>query len=191
MRRLRPRLQAVAAEYGAALRILQTPPGPPVRNTILAKISGPDPDVRRAISSRLVAFFGRERGVVDIDPSNKPLPLGLQVEIDQRKAALAGVDSREIAQTLALALHGAAVATLHTPDDAHPVGIFVRFAPADRRDADALGAVMLPAANGELVPLSSVTSVVARQLAEPLYRDDFTTSPTSAPRWRAAVRPTP
>lgn len=173
VRRLRGRLQAVAATYGATLRILQTPPGPPVRNTILAKIYGPDSEVRRAISARLTAFFGRERGVVDIDPSTKGLPVGLQLEVDQRKAALAGVDVNAVAQTLAIALHGASAATLHTPEDPRPVGIFLRFAPEYRADAGALGSVMLPAAGGGLVPLSSIANVVASPVQAPLYRDDF------------------
>ncbi|MHB8461781.1 MAG: efflux RND transporter permease subunit, partial [Vulcanimicrobiaceae bacterium] len=46
--KIRPELAAIASARGASLRILQVPPGPPVRNTILAKIYGPDPEVRRA-----------------------------------------------------------------------------------------------------------------------------------------------
>ncbi|HVA28646.1 MAG TPA: efflux RND transporter permease subunit [Candidatus Baltobacteraceae bacterium] len=170
---LRGDLQRVAANYNATVRILQTPPGPPVRNTIFAKIYGPDPEVRRAIASRLVGMMGRESGVVDIDSSYKTLPSSLQLEVDQRKAALSGVDAATIAQTLGMALHGAAVSTLHTPDDARPVNIFVRFAPQYRRDAAALGSIMLPSRVGGMVPLAAVTRVVATDVAQPLYRDDY------------------
>jgi multidrug efflux pump subunit AcrB len=173
VRRLRPRLQAVAARYGASLRILQTPPGPPVRDTILAKIYGPDPEVRRAISTRLLRFFARERGVVDLDPSDKALPLGIQLEIDQQKAALAGIDVSDIAQTLAIAMRGSSAAILHTAGDPRPVGIFLRFAPEYRADPSALSSIMLPTRGGGLVPLGSVTNFVATQVAQPLYRDDF------------------
>ena len=173
VRRLRPRLQAIAAQYGASLRILQTPPGPPVRNTILAKIYGPDPEVRRAISTRLSTFFSRERGVVDVDPSEKSLPVALQVQVDQRKAALAGVDANDIAQTLAMTVHGASVATLHTPGDPRPVGIFLRFAPQYRSDTAMLSSIMIPARGGGLVPLSSIADPIASQAQAPLYRDDF------------------
>jgi multidrug efflux pump subunit AcrB len=170
---IRPILQRVAASRGGTLRILQTPPGPPVRNTIFAKIYGPDPEVRRAIASRLVGMMGRESGVVDIDSSYKTLPSSLQLGVDQRKAALSGVDAATIAQTLGMALHGAAVSTLHRPGDTRPVDIFVRFAPRYRRDVAALGSIMLPSRFGGMVPLGAVTTVTATDVAQPLYRDDY------------------
>ncbi len=170
---IRPDLQKLAARYGSTLRILQVPPGPPVRDTILAKIYGPDPEVRRAIAARVVGMMQHERGVVDINPSDKAQPAALQLEVDQRKAALSGVDVATIAQTLGMALHGASVSTLHTPGDARPVGIFVRFAPQYRQDTAALGSIMVPSRTGGSVPLSSLTNVVATNVAQPLYRDDY------------------
>jgi multidrug efflux pump subunit AcrB len=170
---LRPRLAAITTRYGATLRILQTPPGPPVRATILAKIYGPDPEGRRAVASRITGMLERERGVVDINSSFKPLPATLQLEVDQREAALAGVSAADIAQTLTTALSGATVSTLHTSTDARPVGIFVRFAPEYRRNATALASIQIPTQLGGLVPLSAITHVVAQQLDQPLYRDDF------------------
>lgn len=170
---IRPDLQRVAAQYGASLRILQVPPGPPVRDTILAKIYGPDPEVRRAIASRISSLMQNERGVVDVDSSYKALPGALQLQVDQRKAALSGVDTQTIVQTLGMALHGASVSTLHTPQDDRPVGIFLRLAPQYRTDPAALGSIMIPSRMGGLVPLSSVTDTVATQVAQPLYRDDY------------------
>lgn len=171
--KIRPQLASIAERYGASLRILQVPPGPPVRDTILAKIYGKDPDVRRAIAACIERMMQREAGVVDIDSSFKALPIALQLDVDQHKAALAGVDAATIAQTLNMALHGASVSTLHTPDDARPVAMFVRFPPAYRRDAASLGSVMLPTRSGGMVPLSEVTNVVTADAAEPLYRDDY------------------
>ncbi|HVA38518.1 MAG TPA: efflux RND transporter permease subunit [Candidatus Dormibacteraeota bacterium] len=172
-RRLRPELQQLAAKYGATVRILQTPPGPPVRDTILAKIYGPDPDVRRAVASRVIGMMQREPGVVDVDSSFKALPASLQLEVDQRKAALSGVSTAEIAQTLGMALHGASVSTLHTENDPRPVGIFVRFAPQYRENAAALASIQIPTRMGGMVPLSAVTNVVASQVSQPLFRDDY------------------
>jgi multidrug efflux pump subunit AcrB/outer membrane protein TolC len=173
VRELRPRLVAAAARYGATLRILQTPPGPPVRDTILAKIYGPDPEVRRGIASFLIDRMQRERGVVDVYPSDKALPAALQLEVDQREASLAGTDAAAIAGVLAMSLQGAAVSTLHTADDPRPVGIFLRFAPQYRSDAAALASIQIPTRSGGMVPLSAVTHLVAAQAQAPLYRDDF------------------
>jgi len=173
VRRLRPVLREIGARYGADVRILQTPPGPPVRNTIFAKIVGSDPEVRRAIASRLQGILGGERGVVDVDPSDKAVATGVRVEVDQRKAALAGVEVADVAQTLAMALQGASVSTLHVADEPKPVGIVVRFAPAFRRDAAALGNITVPTRSGGSVPLSAVTSMTAAPVGDRLDRDDF------------------
>ena len=170
---MRPELQTVATHFGATIRILQTPAGPPVRDTILAKIYGPSADVRRGIASRVIAMMQHERGVVDIDPSDKARPVSLQLEVDQRKAALAGVSVANITQTLGMAIHGAVVSTLHTPTSARPIGIFVRFAPQFRNDVAALNSIVIPTSQGGSVPLASVTHVVASPGTEPLYRDDY------------------
>lgn len=173
VRNLRPRLQAIAARYGASLRILQTPPGPPVRNTIYAKIYGPDIEVRRAIAARLGRFFTHERGVVDIDSSFRDLAPAIRLEIDQRKAALAGVEVADVAQSLGMMLHGASISALHIAPETHPVDIFVRFAPQFREDASAIGSIMVPSRYGGNVPLSTVTNAIVEQAQQTLYRDDF------------------
>jgi multidrug efflux pump subunit AcrB len=129
--------------------------------------------MRRAIASRLVAFFGKERGVVDVDSSFKELAPALQIEVDQRKAALAGVDVADIAQALSMSLAGASVSALHIAPQTTPVDIFVRFAPQYRHDSAALGAVEIPSRFGGMVPLSTVTRVLTGQAQQTLYRDDF------------------
>ncbi len=171
--RLRPRLQAVAARYNATLRILQTPPGPPVRDTILAKIYGPDVDVRRAIAARLVAMMHAEPGVVDVDSSFKAGAPAIRLAVDRHAAALAGVDVASIVKTLGIALQGARVATLHVPSDPRPLWIVVRYAARYRRNAASLESVMVPNANGASIPLMALVRPVAHQTVQPRFRDDF------------------
>ena len=173
VRNLRPRLQAIAAAYDAQLRIDQTPPGPPVRNTIFAKIYGPDPEVRRAIASRAASQLERERGVVDVDLSDKALPPAIFVDVDPRKAALSGLSASEVALTLQTALHGAVVSTMHDPLDTRPYDVVVRFAPRFRRDPASLAGIVLPNASATGVPLGEIARIVAEQAPQPLFRDDY------------------
>ena len=170
---IRPALAAVAAAKGASLRILQVPPGPPVRDTILAKIYGPDPEVRRAIAARVVALMQKERGVVDIDSSFKDLPASLNLRVDPTKAALAGVSVLDAVQTLGMEIHGAPVSTLHVPNQSRPVSIFLQLERAYRGDPAALDALMLPSRTGAQVPLAAVVTDRAGNVERPLYRDDF------------------
>ena len=173
VRTLRPRLQAIAARYGAALRILQTPPGPPVRNTIFAKIFGPDADIRRTIASRIQSVLEGEHGVVDVDPSDKPLPASLHVEVDPVKAALSGVSVADVVQTLGIALAGSTVSEIHAPVDVRPVDVVVRFASEFRRDPASLSQIRIPARGGGSVPLGEIARVAVTQQSPSLQRDDY------------------
>ncbi len=175
VRALRPELAAIAARYGATLRILQTPPGPPVRNTIFAKIFGPDPEVRRRIASLLESILARERGVVDVDPSDKPLPAAMRVEIDPEKSALSGASVADVAQSLNLALAGSSVSEMHDPADVRPVDVVVRFAPQYRDAPAALAQIRVPVRGvpGPGVPLSAIARFAVVQHPSSLQRDDY------------------
>lgn len=173
VRRLRSQLQAVVAAYGAQLRIDQTPPGPPVRNTIFAKIYGRDPEVRRAIAARVASQLAGERGVVDVDASDKQLPPAILVQVDPRKAALSGLSVSDVALTLQTALQGATVSTMHDPLDTRPEDVVVRFAPQFRRDPGSLRNIVLPNDAGTGVPLGEIATIVAQQAPQPLFRDDY------------------
>ena len=171
--KIRPDLAAIATARGASLRILQVPPGPPVRNTILAEIYGPDLEVRRAIASRVVSMMQTERGVVDIDSSFKDLPAALNLHVDPTKAALSGVAVSDAIETLAMEIHGAPVSTLHVPDQARPTSIVLRLGQEYRGDPSALDSLMLPSRNGTQVPLRAVVTSRVTNIDHPLYRDDF------------------
>ena len=41
-KRVRPRVAAIAAKYGARVAVAEVPPGPPVLQTLVAEIYGPD-----------------------------------------------------------------------------------------------------------------------------------------------------
>ena len=43
-KRVRPRIQEIAARYGARVKVAEVPPGPPVLQTLVAEVYGPDYD---------------------------------------------------------------------------------------------------------------------------------------------------
>src|SRR5436189_2968776 len=66
-RRVRPAIQAIAARYGARAKIAEVPPGPPVLQTLVAEVYGPDYEQQRALGRQIKAIFQRTPGVVDTD----------------------------------------------------------------------------------------------------------------------------
>ncbi len=116
--RLRPALEAIARRHEAALKLVETPPGPPVLATLVAEVRGP----ADRTSAELVAAARRRRraarrgtrGVVDVDEmaATRSAPR-LDFVVDQEKAALHGVSTAEVVRTLRLALSGEEPATVH------------------------------------------------------------------------------
>lgn len=105
------------------------PPGPPVLKTVVAEIYGPpaaEYGQLIAYGSRLRRIFDHTSGLVDTDDFAVARQPRLQFVLDREKAALHGVNSADVAQTLALMLGGGAVDTVHTDTERDPLLIELR-----------------------------------------------------------------
>ena len=68
--RVRPELQNIARRFGANLKVVEVPPGPPVLAPLVAEVYGPDADGRRAVAKSLRSVFEATPGLVDVDDSS-------------------------------------------------------------------------------------------------------------------------
>ena len=64
---MRPGIQEIAAAYGANVKLVEVPPGPPVLSTIVAEIYGPDYDQQIALADQVTALLRGTTDVVDVD----------------------------------------------------------------------------------------------------------------------------
>ena len=64
---LREQLKAIPLPAGASLKVVETPPGPPVMATLLAEIYGPDEATRRATAAEVAKIFRTVKFIVDVD----------------------------------------------------------------------------------------------------------------------------
>lgn len=72
---LRQKLRALKLPDGASIKVVETPPGPPVLATLLAEIYGPDAQSRRATATELEKIFKSIPYIVDVDNSfGQPRP---------------------------------------------------------------------------------------------------------------------
>ncbi len=142
--RLRPAIAAVAAAWGANVKLVESPPGPPVIATIVAEIYGdalrPYADLQ-AGALALAERLRREPLVVDIDTSVEAPRRQLRFTLDKEKAALSGVATDDVAQTVGLALDGLTATQLHVAGEVHPLDIVLRLPRAARSAAADLGAM--------------------------------------------------
>src|SRR5690606_2448465 len=115
--RVRPRLAEIAARHGASVAVAEVPPGPPVLQSIVAEIYGPDPQQRMRLAAAIRRIMEETPGVVDIDWYIEAAQPKINYVVDKAKAALHGLYEAEISTALALAARGVNADLLHLPDE--------------------------------------------------------------------------
>jgi multidrug efflux pump subunit AcrB len=156
---VRPRLDSIAQQYGAAIKVAEIPPGPPVLSTIVAEVYGADDSTQLATAARVKQVFESTPGVVDVDWTVEAPQQRRVFHIDRVAAASAGASVEQIAQTLYLALSGppSGAATSATAREA--TMIVPRLSIADRSSIDALLSLPIATATGAQ-PLARFVTVL-------------------------------
>jgi multidrug efflux pump subunit AcrB len=152
-RRVRDRLLPIARSFGATVQVAEVPPGPPVLQTLVAEIYGPDPDRRTALAAQIKAIFERTPGVVDTDWYVEAPHPKVTLAVDGDKAAAAGLSPSAVASVVRMAGSGEVAGLLHDSRAREDVPIVIRL-PRASRSLEAIQSLRLrgtrPVAVGEL-----------------------------------------
>jgi multidrug efflux pump subunit AcrB len=170
--RVRPALQAIGKRYGANVKVVEVPPGPPVLAPIVAEIYGPDAEGRRALAAKVRELFNQTPNVVDVDDSSIAAAPKLDLVIDRRKAAQLGISQQAIAATLHAGLAGDA-ATYLRDQSRIPVPAIVQLPGASMGNIDALLQLGVRASSGQLVPLRELVTLQDSVREQPIYHKDL------------------
>ena len=164
-KRVRPPIQAIARKFKARVKVAEVPPGPPVLQTLVAEIYGPDYARQLQLARQIQAIFDQTDGVVDVDSYVEDEQPKYRFVVDKQKAALNGVSEEQVAATLRLAVEGVNVGLAHQADEKEDVPITLRLSRAERSGIDGLKQLKVMGRNGALVPLGELVRV-EEQLAE-------------------------
>ena len=91
---------------GVKTQVVEMPPGPPVLQTVVAEIYGPDANTRRQVASDMTALFEKAEGVVDVDNYMADQYDYWRFEVDIEKSVRYGVSVDTINQHLAMSMGG-------------------------------------------------------------------------------------
>ncbi|UZK70584.1 efflux RND transporter permease subunit [Sphingomonas sp. S1-29] len=157
---LRERLQAIPLPAGGSLKVVETPPGPPVMATLLAEIYGPDAAARRKTAEELARLFRTVPYIVDVDTSyGQPRPR-LRLVPDRAKLDYYGLSEREMYDSIGMLMGTKTVGYAARGDGRTPLPITIALAQSERRWDAALAstpvAVARGAGAGRLVELGEV-----------------------------------
>jgi multidrug efflux pump subunit AcrB len=174
--RIRPQVSEIARKYGAAVAIAEVPPGPPVLQTIVAEIYGPDASERIRLAGQMRDIMSGVEGVVDLDWYVEEPRQRKVFVADEAKAALHGLSDQEINQSISLATGGLDVDLLHLPDEREDVMIRLELSDQDvSKVEDVLSLNIRPVGRPDmpLIPLTELVQIRDTQSDQPLYRKNL------------------
>jgi len=167
-------LAGLAAPEGTVVRVVETPPGPPVIATLLAEIYGPDAETRRDTATRVRAIFEEIPYIVDVDDSfGEPRPR-LRIRIDQDALEYFRVEQRDVYDTLDALLAGAPVGYSHRGEGRNPIEIAIALPRGEKVWSERLASTPTPAnalpGGRGVVELGDVVAVEEEPGSFPIFR---------------------
>jgi multidrug efflux pump subunit AcrB len=155
-KRVRPALKKIADRYHARIKVAEVPPGPPVLSTLVAEIYGPDYERQRELALKVGKILEETPGVVDVDWYMEEDHPRFHMEVDGEKAALHGISVAQVARTLEMSLSGRQIGLLHQEQEKEGLPIVLRLPLSARAGISRLESIKIRAADGGLVPLSTL-----------------------------------
>ena len=174
--RIRPDIERLGKQYGANLKIVEIPPGPPVLSSLVAEIYGPpEADIDRlvVVSKRIRADMENTEGVVDVDDFSEAPHDKVHFQLNREKAALSGVSVAQVAETLRTAVAGQSVGIVHIDSERQPLEIMLQLPRALRSSIPDLLAVRVKTERGELIPLSEIGTAATLKADQPIYHKNL------------------
>ena len=172
-KRLRPLLGVIGNEYGARIQVSEVPPGPPVVQTLVAEVYGPDLTGQTQVAQQIKSIFQHTPGVVDTDWYVEDPEPRLVMRVDEVKAAEHGIAVSDVAHALALAISGTEVGLLHDQTAREPVPAIVEVDRADRSSEQGLQNIRLPGADGGMVSLRELVIVEHKTIEPSIYHKNL------------------
>ena len=166
--RLRDGLTRIGDAYGANIKLVESPPGPPVFATLVAEVYGkPEDSYANLISAarHVRSLMSSEPDVVDVDDTVEADEYKYLFDVDKTKASLYGVSNEVIGATLRLAEEGyrpgedmplsqaSGSGILHSSRDLNPVDIVLRLSQPQRSSLDDLSQLSVKSATGKMLSL--------------------------------------
>ena len=171
---VRERLHKLDLPIGAALKVVEVPPGPPVLSTLLAEVYGPDADSRRALATKIRQAFSSVDFVVDVDDSFGARGTRLRYAIDQEALEYHGVDEQAVYDTLAGLIGGVKIGYSQRGSGLKPIGISVALPNSAMTPSETILSTPVPAGGtprqGTNVELGDVVRVTSEPASWPIFR---------------------
>ncbi|ERI89143.1 RND transporter, HAE1/HME family, permease protein [Bacteroides pyogenes F0041] len=167
---MRDGLQEIGKRFGANVKIVEVPPGPPVMSTVVAEVYGPDYEKQIEIADRIKEILARTPNVVDVDWTVESDQPEYRFEVDKDKAMKRGIPAGQIVENMRGALSGMTVGILHQPSTVNQVGIMLQLPEQDKSNMEEVMSMKVVSRQGAVEPIGNLVSVTKGEKAKSIYR---------------------
>ncbi|MEO6965444.1 MAG: CusA/CzcA family heavy metal efflux RND transporter [Acidobacteriaceae bacterium] len=133
------------------------------------KLFGNDFDTLSTLSDQILGIMKSVPGVQDAGIFQVNGQPNLIIQMDRTKAARYGLSAQDINNAIQAAVGGAPITQMILGD--RRFDLVVRYPLADRNSPDAVRKILLPSADGSMVPLGEIADVSIRNGAFAIYRE--------------------
>jgi len=171
---IRTRISSIPLPQGAALKVVEPPPGPPVMATLLAEVYGPDAETRRAVAARVEEAFRSANYIVDIDNSWGQPADRVRVKISSDELEFFRVEEQDVFDTIAILNTGQTVGYSHRGGGRMPIAIRLERPRSERMVNESFLTTPIPAnvlpGDRSIVELGDVVNVSQETSSFPVFR---------------------
>ena len=169
---VRPEVQKIAKKYGANIKIVEVPPGPPVLSTLVAEVYGPDYKQQIEVANQVKGILENTSDVVDIDWMVEAPQVEYKLEVDKEKAMLNGIAPQQVVGNLTYLLREMPVSNLYDERSVDPVGIVLALDDDEKTSLQDIQNLKIKGSQGNVVPVSDLVKVKVDTLQNAIYRKD-------------------
>ncbi|MCB2108069.1 MAG: efflux RND transporter permease subunit [Rhodobacteraceae bacterium] len=173
---LRDQLKAISVPPGGSIKVVETPPGPPVLATLLAEIYGPDAETRRRTAAEVEKLFRSVPFVVDVDNSYGQLRPRLRLVPERDRLDYYGLSERELHDSIGAILGGVTLGYAPRGGGRVPLPISIALPQSARTWSHVLATTPVATARGptgpKLIELGEVVDAQFETGSHAMFRRD-------------------
>ncbi|PIE07943.1 MAG: acriflavin resistance protein [Rhodobacterales bacterium] len=170
---VREMLTPLAREMGARIEVIEMPPGPPVLQTMVAEVYGPDAETRRQVARDIRDMFDAAEITVDADALMQDSYSSWRFVVDREKASRRGVSVETINRQLEMAMGGYILGDVKNDRAVEPTYIYLQMPLSLRGQFGRLGQLPVPSATGAMIPLTELGSFEEFRLDDPIFHKNL------------------
>jgi multidrug efflux pump subunit AcrB len=163
----------VGKRFGANVKVVEVPPGPPVLSPLVAEVYGLDYQRQVAVAKTVRSAFEATQDVVDVDDTIEAPQTKWLIAVDRARAARLGVDQTSIANAISTALQGEDASFLHNEHAKVAIPVRLELPAGEKSSLNAVRDLKVRARDGSLIPVSEVTQVIQTERNQTIYHKDL------------------